>query len=359
LPPASKKPVTLKLELANQHISVQPERLAIPKAHSVDSISTESNLLIVDNPEAEHLTEEPSVNRTNSLEIENRLSWEQDISPTKTDYPEAPIISSLELDNDVEPEYMDAWDVELDELETNEILVSDESEIDLSQSDDHIILEEVFAEDGVNVLLEGLEEGMQLVVAEYVGELAIGLLGSLVEIDAPLDVIKEPAEEFSNVEEVTSGVNDGETTPSLDLAQKFDVYLESLEPTNREAVEQVIELLVSVLSNEQPPFKNTIEGISSNQGLESICLELLGLLNMPVKSGGTIIKQFIEALQKLEEEAGDYNPVFGINYLNNMGTNEYKQFRGATLLDGLTGYLKIKLQPNLAIGRYTLLISGS
>jgi hypothetical protein len=148
-------------------------------------------------------------------------------------------------------------------------------------------------------------------------------------------VIKEPAEEFSNVEEVTSGVNDGETTPSLDLAQKFDVYLESLEPTNREAVEQVIELLVSVLSNEQPPFKNTIEGISSNQGLESICLELLGLLNMPVKSGGTIIKQFIEALQKLEEEAGDYNPVFGINYL------------------------KIKLQPNLAIGRYTLLISGS
>ncbi|HUD07052.1 MAG TPA: hypothetical protein VMR34_04135 [Candidatus Saccharimonadales bacterium] len=230
-------------------------------------------------------------------------------------------------------------------------------------TDDISVETGIFEEDEtcVDALLADLEEGMQLIEAHYMGELLVGVFADFVETDVMNETEEVAGTRFSQAmtSEIVTEVSDStEPIPLQDIEAEFSLYLESLEPTQLEEIKNMIETLgIAINDSQQLPEEATTEEEVIEEKLEELCIQLFESLG--IEYDEEIIKQFMHSIAAQESVLNmniDTNEL-SIDDLNNMGTHEYKPLDNASLLGGLTQFIKQKLQPHLMLGRYALQVS--
>lgn len=231
----------------------------------------------------------------------------------------------------------------------------DIKELDFKPSEESLLIDDTYLEtgiieeneEGVDVLLADLEEGMQQVEAEYMGELLVRTLADFFETDQVEDVQTFQA----LVPEVETGIiNEG-------FEKEFSLYLKSLEPEQVEATTNVIEELGVVLKESQQPSEKTTseEKYIVEHRLEELCILLFEGLGLEYDE--EIIKQFIQSIiaqELLSNTNVDSDEQLPIDELNYLGTREHKTLASAPLQGGLAQFIKQKMQSHLVLGRYAL-----
>ena len=199
------------------------------------------------------------------------------------------------------------------------------------------------SETGVELLLAGLEEGMPGVEVVYIGELLAGTLVDYSETeaaDAPEQNIDIPIQFGADLRQR--------------FEEEFNLYLETLEPAQVAAVQDIIEAITLVMNADKHPSDQIVseEQVVTRQ-LEELCIELYECLGLEYDQ--EIIKQFVASILVPETHTVDTNPEeLTIEILNKRGTYEYKHHDNTSLLSGLTKFIKQRAQPYLMLGRYTL-----
>jgi hypothetical protein len=190
-------------------------------------------------------------------------------------------------------------------------------------------------EAGVDILLADLEEGFRLVEAEYAGELLVGMLLDAEDgPDSPEPVILQGHEE------------------------EFNLYLGSLEPTQAEGAKELVEALTTAIKDSRElPESTGEEKEIIGQELEKLCVELFEYLG--IEYDEEITRRFIQSITAPEPIINIDTYELTAEDLNNMGTREYKPLGDASLLAGLTRFIKQGTQPRRMLGRYTLQVCSA
>ena len=255
------------------------------------------------------------------------------------------VIDSADINSDLEDFGLGGIALEQPE----ELLLIDDTRIETG----------IFEDDSsIDVLLADLEEGMQQIEAEYMGELLVGMFVDFVKndiIDEQEHALEQPLQATA-IESTESTSDNSEVTTLQGFEEQFSLYLESLEPTQVEATKNVIEALsIAIRESQQLP-----EGTPSEekdiieQKLNELCIQLFESLG--IEYDEETIKQFIQSITALELFVNFNIEIeeLSIEALNNMGTREYKALEGTSLLGGLTQFIRQKMQPHLRLGKYAL-----
>ena len=239
-----------------------------------------------------------------------------------------------------------------------------------SPSDDYIYLEALETaafeenETGVDILpadLEDLEEGFRLVEAEYMSELLAGMFKDFVEVDA-IDEQEEALDiQLSKITAIETQ-EDGPDSPEPAMFQgheeEFNLYLGSLEPTQAETAKDLVEALTTAIKDSRElPGSTGEEKEIIEQGLEELCAQLFEYLG--IEYDEEITKRFIQSITAPESVINIDTYELTAEDLNNLGTREYKPLGDASLLGGLTRFIKHKTQPLRVLGRYTLQVCSA
>ena len=265
---------------------------------------------------------------------------------------EGGMIESLIIDDSeilTEPEDSDLYEVALEQPE--ELLFIDDTNLETG----------IFEEDdsSIDVLLADLEESMELIEAEYMGELLVDMFVDFVKID----VVDEQERALDTqplqatvIESLESASESPEATTLQGFEEHFSLYLDSLEPAQVEATKNVIEALSIVIKESQqlPEETTNEEKEIIEQKLEELCMQLFEGLG--IEYDEETIDQFIQNITAQESfvNLNIETDELSIENLNNMGTREFKALEGTSLLGGLTRFIKQKMQPHLILGKYAL-----
>lgn len=226
-------------------------------------------------------------------------------------------------------------------------------------ADDTYLETSIVEEDtnSIDVLLADLEEGMQLVESEYMGELLVGMFVDFVEIDdidEQEDMLDVQPLQTTVIKSPESGSDSLEAT--VPQGEDFNIYLESLEPIQAESTKNVIEALsIAIRESQQLSEEITNEEKEiTEQKLEELCIQLFDGLD--IEYDEETVKQFMQSITAQESfvNLSIETDELSIEALNNMGTREYKTPDGTSLLGGLTQFIKQKMQPHLILGKYAL-----
>lgn len=273
-------------------------------------------------------------------------------SGTTEDEPEhldGSAIINLEARTQLEDFYTESVDFE----SLEEPLTADKTYLE-----DGMIIED---ERGVDVLLADLEEGMQQVEAEYMGELLVAMFADITETENMEEVEHVEGIDVQLLQIVPLEVTEialtlAENARFQGIEKEFSLYLESLEPEKVEVTKNVIDELGAALKESQrlPEEATNEEKESIEQKLKKLCIQLFEGLG--IEYDEETIKQFIQSITTQESFVNINFETEGLSIeaLNNMGTREYKSLDGTSLLGGLAQLIKQKMQSHLIIGRYAL-----
>lgn len=213
-------------------------------------------------------------------------------------------------------------------------------------------------EAGLDLLISDLEDGFERAEAEYVGELLVNVL-----LETETNSFK-PSNEAAldsylvgviDTELVKSSPKGHESTNKQDAAL-LNSYLEELEPAKIEEIRGIIEVLTE-----------QVKETSSNTGLSDVEHEVIQenmyklaerLFNvLGVEYDGEMLKQCLEIITNEQVVTIIDEEELPIDYLNKMGTQEYKSYSNGLLGGGLTRLIRKKVQPHQLLGKYTLQVS--
>ena len=197
--------------------------------------------------------------------------------------------------------------------------------------------------------------------AEYMSELLAGMFKDFVEVDA-IDEQEEALDiQLSKITAIETQ-EDGPDSPEPAMFQgheeEFNLYLGSLEPTQAETAKDLVEALTTAIKDSRElPGSTGEEKEIIEQGLEELCAQLFEYLG--IEYDEEITKRFIQNITAPESVINIDTYELTAEDLNNMGTREYKPLGDASLLGGLTRFIKHKTQPLRVLGRYTLQVCSA
>jgi hypothetical protein len=297
------------------------------------------------------------------------------ISIDKTPIPAVEIPPATFDPASIETEQGRVEDTIIDDLETRYLpgdfgldnIIFEQSEETLP-SDDIYAEAGIFEENetGVDILpadLEDLEEGFRLVEAEYMGELLAGIFKDFVEVE--IDVIDEQEEaldtqlsKITAIETQEGGPDSPEPAMLQGHEEEFNLYLGSLEPTQAETAKDLAEALITAIKDSpELPESTGEEKEIIGQELEELCVRLFEYLG--IEYDEEITRWFIQSITVPESIINIDTYELTTEDLNNMGTREYKPLGDASLLAGITRFIKHKTQPRHMLGRYTLQVCSA
>jgi hypothetical protein len=205
----------------------------------------------------------------------------------------------------------------------------------------------------IDKLLADLETGMQMVEAEYIGELLVGMLNEIDETDAIVEQKVESilTDDFETQDTESQAV---ESAVFVDLEAEFGLYLELLEPDQVVAAKVVMEELSVALIDSQRQREDITKGDTEvmDQQIEELCVALFEYLD--IEYDEETIAQYIQNIKSIEFIETTDTEELSIEALNNLGTHEYKPIGDNSLLGSLMQFIKQKMQPYLTLGKYTL-----
>ncbi len=228
-----------------------------------------------------------------------------------------------------------------DEIVTVEANISGVYEV---EADTETVTE---ADANIDVLIADLEAGFERMGAEYVGHLLLEMFLEA-EAESPTSVLESP---LSMVLLETSDTDESiEKNRNVEL---FNAYLETLEPTQAEEVRGIVgflrdEIKSVILNTEITDEEREIIEV----GIYALAERLFEVLG--IEYDEELIKQFIEVIKNYELIKKIDEEEFSIDYLNSMGTQEYKPLTNGSLAGGLTRLIKRSTLPHQSLGRYTL-----
>ena len=266
--------------------------------------------------------------------IELRVPLDFEPVPIDIEYSQAEAIIANDLENSIALEYFDPSRGVFEQSE--QYFSSDEAYSAASLFEEH---------ESVDALLADLEESIQLVEAEYIGELLVGMFEDFVERN---DMDKQGV--------VVDVINSLEINVIQEFDEEFDSYLESLESIQIELTKNVIEALRVVVKEAQQLTEETTENKEViGQRLEELCIQLFEGLG--IEYNEETVTRFIQNIKTFEPIVGIDIPELSLEGLNSLGTREYKPPSNTSLLGRLTQFIKQKMQPHLMLGKYALRVS--
>jgi len=363
-PPAD---ITSRIEINNlvawERLHAEEQQVNLPKTDSIEPVQRQPILT------------SPNVTRTSTkngpiepqrlprlIDIIDKIPDQLDTIPqsnpeailkeTEQDYPEARTVGDLET-----PALIEYFDIEDVDLESTELpLTTDDTHLETGIVDEY--------ESNIDLLVADLEDGMQQVEAEYIGELLVDMFAVIAEAEGiveaeGIDVQLSQTVPLETTEN-TSAID--EATEFQGFEKNFSLYLESLEPEQIEATRNIIEELSDVLKESQQLPEETPNEIVEivEQKLEELCIQLFEGLGL--KYDDDTIKRFLQRVTEQESFVNvDFEEVkeLSIEDLNKKGTREYQPPDSTrTLLGTLAQYIKQKMQPKILLGRYALRASA-
>lgn len=229
---------------------------------------------------------------------------------------------------------------------------------------EHEALEPAIADTEAEIQIADVVSEPGLAQAEYDDEPSATDLGPV--LAAPIDFSTNSREAESLIrakglmDTVSAKINleapeETRVNPDTDPPAAVEVYMEDLEPARAEAARELVgdvtlmikeyKRLPQTAAEEKEVMKRVIIQLST-QLLESIGED----------SGEEAVKRFVAEIAQLatDTEADPDSRQYSEDYLNRMGTREYKALDQSSVLGSLTGFIKQKLRLHLELARYSM-----
>ena len=234
----------------------------------------------------------------------------------------------------------------IDTVEDELVVDIDESQPDTHDKDNEANNDTLVISNNIEDLINGIEDAFETAEQEIPGELLIYILTT--DIDNALPKV-ETVLLFPKVEESAETIDTQLENP-LD---KFSSYLENYESDVRN---QAVELISSIseLVNELKSEDNL-----SQEDKEQFVIELEQTIHDLFATLGLELEdeqahKFVELLLMTLDNEQFVTREYDIDYLNRMGTREYKPLNGSSILSGLVQTASKEIKQVELVGKYTI-----
>ena len=199
-------------------------------------------------------------------------------------------------------------------------------------------------------LISNIEDLYDSPEQEIIGELLIDILTADVKSASLKDAIVEPSP--SGLEDITELMY-VQTEDILSPFDKFTAYLETIEPDIREQATELVSSISELVKELKSAENITPEdeaGLTIE--LELAIHELFATLG--IELGAKQSHKFIELLLLNLDNNVPVSRTYNIDYLNRMGTREYKSSIASSLLGSLLLTNSSQLKSIELVGKYTI-----
>jgi hypothetical protein len=311
--------------------------------------------------EVEMHRSEPQVEEVSQIEINNLIAWQkQNAESHRASFAQTGIVETVQAE--AVPERPEVMEATVQKLEVPQRIIqpadTTDRNHDLIDAVPQVNVEPILTEgehietttiSGLEVqALPGgidIEEATQQDKAEYMGELLVAMFEGLAETESIVDA------------EIVPAIAEAATFQGIE--EEFGLDLESLQPRQVETTNNILEELRIVLKEIQQPSEETTteEKEIMELRLEELCIQLFEVVGLGYDK--EIVHKFIQTMTEQESSSNrGFEPdQLYVDELNYLGTREYKPLGNATLLGGLTQFIKHKMQSRLVLGRYALQVS--